>query len=408
VRVLSLTNLFPNPLQPNRGTFNRQQLRVLGQRHPVRIIAPIAWTDEWAARRNGKVLSPERRGHVDGLEVEYPRYVFPPRLLRGSYGRLYLRSVRDAFARAVCEFRPTVLYACWAYPDGWAAVELGRRTGLPVVVKVHGSDLLVLADQRGRRRGTRRALSGAAMVVAVSRDLRQRAIELGADPRRARVIYSGVDSSRFYPGPAAEARARLGIEPGAPVVLFVGNLVAVKGVVVLVEACARLARDGARFRAVLVGDGPMRPRLADQIRRLGLADWVLLYGAVPHLDLPDWFRAAAVCVLPSHSEGVPNVLLEAAACGAPFVASRVGGIPEIAHLGRSQLVPPGNADALARAVRRVLDRDPAERPPAATVRDHQEAVNELEEVLAAAVREGGQTPRPGGWLGRLTAAAGTR
>src|SRR5262249_31365645 len=91
-----------------------------------------------------------------------------------------------------------------------------------------------------------------------------------------------------------------------------------------------------------------------------------------------WYRAADVLVLPSFSEGVPCVLLEAAACGTPFVASHVGGIPEIAHLGEGQLVPPGDATGLARAIDRVLTRA-SRRPGAASSgpRTHDEAALEL-------------------------------
>src|SRR5207253_6931127 len=138
VRVLTLTNLYPNPFQPHRAVFNREQLRELARAHAVAVIAPIAWTDELAARWAGHPPLPrDRRVMCDGLAVDHPRYLFPPKVLRGSYGKFFRRSVRPSFERALREFRPDIVYTPWAYPDGWAAVELGRRSGLPVVVKVH-------------------------------------------------------------------------------------------------------------------------------------------------------------------------------------------------------------------------------------------------------------------------------
>lgn len=351
LRILALTNLYPSPVDPGRAPFNRQQLRVLASRHAVSVIAPVSWTQELAARRrHAPVLPKDRRAQCDGIPVEHPRYLFPPRVLRGWYGHFFRGSVRRAFERAVREFRPDVVYAPWAYPDGWAAVDLGHRAGLPVVIKVHGSDVLTLDDYPGRRRGTTEALRRADGVIAVSRDLAGRVIRLGADPGRVEVIYDGIDRRLFHPGPAQAARLRLGLGAGEPLILYVGRLVPIKGLDVLVDACARLSREGSRFACCLIGEGPLRPALAQQIARQGLAGRVRLLGGLPHEQLPDWYRAADVFVLPSHSEGVPNVLMEAMACGTPFVASRVGGIPEIAHLGAGELVPAGDAPSLARAL----------------------------------------------------------
>src|SRR6516162_682944 len=132
MRVLTLTNLYPNPLHPTRGPFNRQQLRVLAEHHDVRVISPIAWPDELAWRlKGGPRLPSDRRVTCDGIGVEHPRYYFPPKYLRGWYGHFYRESVRSTFRRALTEFRPDVIYSPWAYPDGWAAVELGHQAGLP-------------------------------------------------------------------------------------------------------------------------------------------------------------------------------------------------------------------------------------------------------------------------------------
>jgi hypothetical protein len=135
MRVLVLTNLYPSPVYPTRGSFNRHPLRLLGERHAVRVIVPIGWTDEWKAKRKGDVSFPKgRQQQFDGLTVDYPRYWFPPRVLRSWYGHFFLKSVRGTFLRAVDEFKLDVVLASWAYPDGWAGVRLAREARLPVVV----------------------------------------------------------------------------------------------------------------------------------------------------------------------------------------------------------------------------------------------------------------------------------
>ena len=395
MRILTLTNLYPNPYQPHRAAFNRNQLRLLGERHPIRIIAPIAWTDELASRwRGGAPLPAGRRARLDGLDIEHPRYLFTPKVLRRTYGRSYRASVLPAFSRALDEFRPEIIFAPWAYPDGWAAVELGHRVRLPVVVKVHGSDILLLGRHPSRAGPTADALRRADAVIAVSADLSGRIIGLGADPARVRIIYDGVDRGRFSPGSKRDARARLGLDADTPIVLSVGNLVTVKGQDVLIDACARLAREGVRFDCCLIGRGPLRPALERQAARLGLGDRFRMLGALPQDDLPDWYRAADVFALPSHSEGVPNVLLEASACGTPFVASRVGGIPEIDRVGSCHLVPPGDASTLADALARFLDdRISTARVPEA-VRDVSETVEEMEQLFEEVLEARGR-PAPG-------------
>ena len=273
LRILTLTNLYPNPFHPERATFNRQKLRLLATRHPVAIISPILWTEELAARwTGGRRLPRDRRVTCDGITVNHPCYVYPPKVLRGWYGHCFRESVRPAFRRALAEFRPDLIFAPWAYPDGWAAVQLGHRAGLPVVIKVHGSDILRLSLHPKRERGTVEALRQADGIVAVSRDLKERVVALGVDPGRVRVVYDGIDTERFHPGPREAARARLTreLDLQGPVVLTIGNLVPVKGLEVLIEAFGRLAGQGVDFTGLLIGRGPLRSRLEDQVARRGL------------------------------------------------------------------------------------------------------------------------------------------
>jgi glycosyltransferase involved in cell wall biosynthesis len=263
-------------------------------------------------------------------------------------------SILRIFRRAVAEFQPEIVYACWAYPDGWAAWRLARECGLPVAVKVHGSDLLLLQDASGRKRRTVELLRDADAISAVSADLRHCAVRMGTPANRAHLIYEGTDRKLFCPGDRRESRRALGLNPEGLRLLFVGNLVPVKAIPNLISACRRLLDSGLSVDADIIGEGPEHPALAQQISRLELSRQVHLWGAKSQDVLPQWYRAANLVVICSHSEGVPNVLVEAAACGIPFVATNVGGIPEIAHLSRCRLVPPNDVDALALAIDRIL------------------------------------------------------
>jgi glycosyltransferase involved in cell wall biosynthesis len=286
--------------------------------------------------------------------------------------------VRRTFRRALAEFRPDVIFAPWAYPDGYAAVELARQSGVPVVVQVHGSDIRQLQQFPARRAGTMLAVRQAQGVIAVCRELAGGVIRLGASPERVRVIIDGVDPAVFSPGSKESARQRLGLPSDRQHLLFVGNLVPVKGIDVLVAACGRLRNSAWQLH--IIGDGPQRAALQRAAAAAGIGQRVTFHGAITHENLPDWFRAADLFVLASRSEGVPNVLLEAMACGLPLVASEVGGIPEIADQGASRLVPPERPDALAEAITDMLAHPP---PPAGGPRDRRQAVAEIAEFLQA-------------------------
>jgi glycosyltransferase involved in cell wall biosynthesis len=380
MRILALTNLYPNPFQPQRATFNRHSLRILSQRHAVQVIAPILWTDERNARKAGSVPMPAtRRVLMDGITVDHPKYWYVPKAMRTWYGHFFQWSVQSAFRKALTEFKPDIVFSPWAYPDGWAAIQLSRQAGLPVVLKIHGSDVLLVKNHRGRVRGTTQALNQADGVVTVSGHLGERILQLGVNPERMKTIIDGVDLEVFRPGDRGAAQKKLGLTAGTRHLLFIGSLAPVKGIDVLLEACAQLPTHLAPWTLHLIGEGKMRAELAAQAERAGLSDRVIFHGGRAHAELPDWFRSADLFVLASRSEGTPNVLLEAAACGTPFVATTVGGIPAMANLGTARLVPPEDPKRLAEAIAISLLESPSAAP--GRPRDRQMAVNELEAFL---------------------------
>ncbi|HRI17110.1 MAG TPA: glycosyltransferase [Burkholderiaceae bacterium] len=177
-----------------------------------------------------------------------------------------------------------------------------------------------------------------------------------ADADRVKVIYNGVDPARFDRSDRRAARARLGIAADAVVVLFVGNLKPAKGCIELLDAFSRICPSDANLRLVFIGGGDARAVMERRVAASALGDRVRFEGRLEHGRLPDWFAAANVLCLPSHAEGVPNVILEAMASGLPVVATRVGGIPEVVPPFAGLLVPPRDGAALAEALQAVLGR----------------------------------------------------
>jgi teichuronic acid biosynthesis glycosyltransferase TuaC len=419
VRVLVITKLFPNAAEPLSAPFNRQQLGALGRRCEVEVLATIPWFPGagLVARLARRAPPPEvpRRDRIEGLEVEHPSTLYLPRYGHPLSAALYALSVLPAVLRRRRRF--DVLLGSWAYPDGVATVAVGRALGLPVVVKLHGSDIDVLATRPTLRWQLARALPRAARVVAVSRALGAAAVSLGVDPARVDIVGNGIDASLFRPRDAHEARAALG--RGAddrPWILYVGRLAEDKGVLDLAAAFATVSAAHRRAALVLVGEGPARGALEAALAPFGAR--AILVGARPLAEVPLWMAAANLVTLPSHHEGAPNVLLEALACGRPVVATRVGGIPDIVHRDElGALVPVSDRPALAAALARALETSSSASAVVAlgTRWSWDESAARLESTLARAVAErdavGGQRPadrqrgpggqrRPGGQRGQ--------
>jgi glycosyltransferase involved in cell wall biosynthesis len=351
MRILFFANDFPNPYRPNKGPFNRHLTRALAKIHDVEVISPIPWVDEVKARVRGHAaFDRARRAVLDGALVQYPRYYYSPGILQDRSGWFYWRSVNDAVRRVFDVAQPDLVLAYWAHPDGEAAVRAARLAGVPSAVIVGGSDVLIITLDRTRRRRVVEVLGATDAVACVSATLRARVLELGIAADRVHVWRQGIDARLFHPGDQAEARRRLGIDGAERVVVYVGRMIAVKGLDVLLDAMAMYHEPGIGPRLFLVGEGPLRSSLEAQARALGLSARVTFLGPMTQEEIGDWFRAADLTVLPSRSEGVPNVLRESQACGTPFVASAVGGIAEIADPARDRLVPPGDAMALAEAI----------------------------------------------------------
>jgi glycosyltransferase involved in cell wall biosynthesis len=196
-------------------------------------------------------------------------------------------------------------------------------------------------------------------VVTCTEHNRRHLEEIGGGAVPVVRIYHGVDLGRFGAPPPAEPRAAA---PGPPRILSVGRLVEKKGFDTLIHACALLRDRGQRFHCRIVGDGPLAGELHEQVRALGLDGKVELSGSLLQDDLvgeyarADVFALACQVLENGDRDGLPNVLVEAQACGLPVVSTAISGIPELIEPGvNGLLVPPGDPAALAGALAQLLD-----------------------------------------------------
>lgn len=345
LRLLTFTTLYPNSAQPNHGVFVENRLRHLigsGEVHST-VLAPVPWFPG-----RSQIPQPPAVEHRHGLVVHHPRFLAAPGIGMVSNPLSLFHAARRSLTRLIQEgLRFDIIDAHYLYPDGIAAVWLGRHFGRKVVITARGSDTSEWPDYAIPGRLIRRAVARADALIAVSASLKEGLAALGVPEDKVSVLRNGVDLRQFRPVEDREAaRAELGID--GPTLLSVGHLIARKGHHLTIEALASLPE----YRLVIVGDGPDRGALEMLATRLGVAERVRFAGPQPHARLPVYYTAADIMVLASSREGWANVLLESMACGTPVVATPAWGSREAVGAPEAGIVvDEGTAAAIVSAIR---------------------------------------------------------
>lgn len=328
MKIVTFTTLFPNQVRPSHGIFVETRLRHLVASGAVssRVVAPVPWFPFRHQRfgRYGDFARVPATENRHGLDVVHPRYPVVPKVGMNLAPAMLAQGARGALARLIDEGHDfDLIDAHYFYPDGVAAVQLGRYFNKPVVITARGSDISLIPRHPVPRRLIQWAAANAAHVITVCDALKTELGVLGADPARITPLRNGVDLKHFRPADREPIRARLALEGFT--LLSVGHLVPLKGHDLVVGALPLLPD----ATLMIAGDGPERPRLESLARELGVEQRVRFLGVVSQPELADYYNAADALVLASSREGWANVLLEAMACGTPVVASRVWGTPEV-------------------------------------------------------------------------------
>ena len=382
----------------------RASLPAAASRASLRIVCPTYWYPQHAADTQATYVHDinrhlVRRGHrvtvvtpgspsmaasesFDGVDVvrfpmELPvdltygrvaqsRVDFWGKLARVAVMAHYLEAQYRATLATVRERGADVIHAHWAIPTGPAAVHAARRLKLPSVITMHGGDVYVNPEQGYDfptrwyvRPALRWTLRHAGALTAITEDCRQHALRAGAPDRSVHLVFNGTDLRRF--SPAASGNGVVDPRFGSHMIFACRQLFPRKGIRFLIEAAAQLAPRFPDLKVVIAGDGFERPELLRLAETLGIAERVTFLGWVPNTDLPPYYRAAAVSVIPSLEEGFGIPAAEAMGCQTAVVASDAGGLPEVVEHGVTGLiVPRGDSSALAGAIGTLL-ADPTRR-----------------------------------------------
>jgi teichuronic acid biosynthesis glycosyltransferase TuaC len=353
LRIAISTPAYPLPGDPTRGRYIYEIARCLGRLATIEVFFYTARYPRmrWLRPRTFEptdVTTDLSTPDVKVTAFDYPSIPLVSRAINGHVGgRALLRRLRP--------FRPDIVLGYWIYPEGYGAWRCARQLGVPCVLGGLGTDI------RARDSLTRwlsgHALRSADQLIMVSQEMRRLVIDrFGVDPARVHAIANGVNAAIFHPRDAAAMRQKLGLSAAYRIIVYVGRFVATKGVRELLQAFDALAAHDDTLRLVFIGDGVMREELRAQVAAARWGDRVLMPGAMQPEAIAEWLGAANLLCLPSYSEGYPNVVIEALACGRPVVATEVGGIPEIVDATNGRLVPPRDASALRVALAETLGR----------------------------------------------------
>lgn len=373
LKIATLTHTYPRFTHDINAPFVEQLMeRIAAMGNDVSVLTAFdpAWDrrpgDHTVDLRTYKYIWPDSL-HILGYSRTIEGNVrFRKRVLALS-PLLFLGAFR-AFRKLVRETRPEVLHAHWILPNGFIAGLVSKLTGIPLLIQLHGSDVFTAEKNPLFRRMARFAGKQAAYIVSPSPDLRDRLGALGIDTAKIGIVPNTVESN-FCAGVSEEdvsaLRERIGVPSGNRIVLAMGRMVHVKGFEYLLDAFTRIAGEFPDVTLVLAGGGVLYDDMRRRADDLGIGKRVIMPGPAARDEVPGYFRAAEVFVVPSvkHEsgavDGLPVVIPEAMAAGLPIIASAVGGIPVLVREDENGiLVPQRDPEALAGALRRLLsDRE---------------------------------------------------
>ncbi len=327
INILTTTTLFPNSVQTAHGIFVETRLRRLlaDGRVRARVLAPVGWVppgvpkEEWARLR--QIPAQEQR---NGITADHPRYLVVPKIGMNLTPYTLYAAMKKRLAQLIAAGEKyDVIDAHYFYPDGVAAVWLGKEFNIPVTITARGTDINLIPEYARPRRLILEAARDAGALITVCQALKDRLVELGAPSSKITTLRNGVDLEIFQMLDRASLRKKWDLN--GFVLASVGLLIERKGHDLAIAALPQIPD----ATLLIVGAGPERAALEKLAERLGVKDRVRFLGMLDQKTLREIYNCADALILASSREGWANVLLEAMACGTPVLASAVWGTPEV-------------------------------------------------------------------------------
>jgi len=305
-----------------------------------------------------QVITLRRRFHdkkyqeIDGIKVY--RVYYPRLRVIGFF--IYLFYVWPRLKRAIRKEDIDIIHAHTILNDALTAKSIGN---IPKIQTEHSSGFLAAMEEGKHKRLYKWLLSHADHVIGTSQELADTVIKFGISKDKTSFISNGIDIERFNPGvEGGEIREKYKIKPEEKVILCPRRLEFKNGVCYFIKAIPHIIQQNSNVKCLIAGDGAEMRKFSQEVIRLAIADKVIFAGRVPNTEMPKYYAASDVVVLPSLKEATSIAGLEAMATGKPLVGTNVGGIPQIITDGETGiLVPPRNPEELAHAIVSLLNDD---------------------------------------------------
>jgi teichuronic acid biosynthesis glycosyltransferase TuaC len=357
MNILTFSTLYPNNVQERHGIFVETRLRHLTRHTDVNsiVVAPVPWFP-FRSKFFGeysKYADVKKSESRHGIKIYHPKYLVIPKI--GMYLTPLFLAVTSYFAiRKLIKKGVTfdVIDAHYFYPDGVAAVVIGKILKKPVTVTARGTDLTLIPEYRIPRMMIQWVIKKSTHMMTVCEALRKELLKLGAQENKVTTLRNGVDLELFQP-PNNRTKLRSDLDIKGKTIISVGHLIERKGHHLIIEALRTIPE----ITLLIGGDGPEEHPLKSLANNLNLGDRVSFLGPLTQLQLRDYYGACDALVLASSREGWANVLLESMACGTPVVATNIWGTPEVVQNEIVGTLVKGTSQAIAEGVNHVLKKN---------------------------------------------------
>jgi glycosyltransferase involved in cell wall biosynthesis len=339
MKILILSGLYPNRDNPMAGVFITRRMKKLKQFGISFKIYSFHIHETLSYRIYKRIINIPQNSRDKSLEVDGIEYNFltvqNTLLDRRFQGKKAIDSMTTAVLNELKKDHYDLIQADWVYPEGYIATLVKNIIGIPCIISALGDDIRINPIKYKKRKTfTNYALENANRVFFTDGNMLLFAKQFGYLGNNAVILPPvGVDMNLFSPQDTEKCRNSLNISPKPRIIVgFVGSLVWVKRADKLIDIFGKVGEKDSTIQFVVIGDGPYRNELEKQ--NLNEKNNALFLGYVNPEIIPTYLNAFDLLILPSRSEGLPNVILEAQSCGCPVIGSNVGGIPEaIGHGG---------------------------------------------------------------------------
>ncbi len=329
IKVLLASANYPNDYYM-WGPWNKEANVALSQNESLEVetVAPLPYSlpvKQFPYYNLSKI--PKIENGPEGI-IHRPRflYILPKKLFYGLEGSLYQYSIEKSSKNFQ---KPDLVHCHHVYPDGYGFMNLCKKWDVPLIVDIHSSRLLEDIKERNQiSKKISKTLQFANKIICISQEIKDSALKIGLEEEKIEFIPLGTDTDKFRPRDKNSLRKKYGIDK-KHVIIYVGSLLRMKGVFELIKAVSILPEELKNdLKVFIIGDGPEKSNLNRLCKELRLENIIEFKISVNRDEIPFYYSASDLLVLPSFSEGRPVVIYEAMASGCPILSTYVGGIPE--------------------------------------------------------------------------------